>query len=176
MKLLILALAFLLALPANAEDARISGEIQTCSMEYAPVCGSKQVQCVTTPCNPIYETYSNGCMMRADGAELVHVGECTDSETGPIVSSEKPYTPPSGCVAWFDGCNSCHGGAGNAACSKKACATYAPGYCSMWKQAIPPASVDPKIEAETEASAPTAAPNTPASFLSRVWTFLFGWL
>lgn len=43
-----------------------------CTMEYNPVCASKQVQCITTPCNPIQQTYSNTCMMNADQATLVH--------------------------------------------------------------------------------------------------------
>lgn len=176
MKSLLLALAFLVALPASAETTLIRGEAQVCSMEYAPVCGSKQVQCVTTPCNPVYETYSNGCMMRADGAELVHVGECIDSESGPIISNEEPYTPPSGCIAWFDGCNSCRGEAGSAACSKKACTTYAPGYCTMWKQTTPPATADVSVDAEVDVEATTSATSTRASFFTRVWGFLFGWL
>jgi hypothetical protein len=34
---------------------------QMCTREYAPVCGSVRVQCVTTPCPPVEETFSNGC-------------------------------------------------------------------------------------------------------------------
>lgn len=50
-----------------------------CTMEYAPVCGSKQVQCIKAPCDPIKKTYSNMCMMNADGASFVSQGECTDT-------------------------------------------------------------------------------------------------
>jgi hypothetical protein len=42
-----------------------------CTMEYAPVCGEKQVQCVATPCDAVRETYSNSCMAGADGATIV---------------------------------------------------------------------------------------------------------
>jgi hypothetical protein len=34
---------------------------RACTREYAPVCGLVSVQCVTTPCNPVPETFSNGC-------------------------------------------------------------------------------------------------------------------
>lgn len=36
-----------------------------CTMEYAPVCASVQVQCITTPCNPVKQTFSNSCMARS---------------------------------------------------------------------------------------------------------------
>lgn len=32
-----------------------------CTTEYAPVCGLVQVQCITTPCDPVPETFSNSC-------------------------------------------------------------------------------------------------------------------
>ncbi len=32
-----------------------------CTREYQPVCGLVEVQCITTPCNPVPETFSNGC-------------------------------------------------------------------------------------------------------------------
>jgi len=38
-----------------------------CTMEYRPVCGLVEIQCVTTPCEPIPETFSNGCMACAQG-------------------------------------------------------------------------------------------------------------
>lgn len=34
---------------------------RACTREYAPVCGLVSVQCVTTPCNPVPETFGNGC-------------------------------------------------------------------------------------------------------------------
>ncbi len=60
-----------------------------CTREYMPVCGSKPIVCITTPCNPIPQTYSNQCEMKADGATLLYQGECKVS-TGnlpPVISS-----------------------------------------------------------------------------------------
>lgn len=36
-------------------------QTQACTKEYRPVCGLIAILCVTTPCNPIPETFSNGC-------------------------------------------------------------------------------------------------------------------
>lgn len=35
-----------------------------CTMEYAPVCGEIQVQCVKAPCPPIKETFANTCIAK----------------------------------------------------------------------------------------------------------------
>lgn len=60
-----------------------------CTREYKPVCGSKSVVCVTTPCNPIQQTYSNSCTMKADGATLLYDGSCraTENNKPPVISS-----------------------------------------------------------------------------------------
>ena len=34
---------------------------EACIEIYDPVCGQVQVECVTTPCNPVKETFSNSC-------------------------------------------------------------------------------------------------------------------
>ena len=47
-----------------------------CTREYMPVCGSIQVQCVTTPCDPVRETFSNDCVAKAAGAFDITEGEC----------------------------------------------------------------------------------------------------
>ena len=64
------------------------GTSATCTKEYKPVCGSKQVVCITTPCNPIQQTYSNKCMMSADGATFVHEGQCRNDfgNKPPVIS------------------------------------------------------------------------------------------
>jgi len=38
-------------------------KVQTsiCTTDYTPVCAKVQVQCFTTPCNPIQTTFSNAC-------------------------------------------------------------------------------------------------------------------
>ena len=58
-------------------DAQKAAEI--CTMEYAPVCGQVAVECVTTPCNPVPETFSNGCMACAHGKVVAYTaGACTE--------------------------------------------------------------------------------------------------
>lgn len=71
----------------------------TCTMEYAPVCGSKQVQCIKAPCNPVQQTYSNKCMMTGDGATFLYDGACRPQATDPANDPQ--------CKVWFDGCNTC---------------------------------------------------------------------
>lgn len=39
---------------------------EACIEIYAPVCGLQQVQCVTTPCNPVPVNFSNGCFACMD--------------------------------------------------------------------------------------------------------------
>lgn len=41
-------------------------EAEACIEIYAPVCASYQVQCVTTPCNPVPKSYPNSCFACAD--------------------------------------------------------------------------------------------------------------
>lgn len=41
-------------------------QAEACIEIYAPVCASYQVQCVTTPCNPVPKSYSNSCFACAD--------------------------------------------------------------------------------------------------------------
>ena len=40
--------------------------VDMCTEQYAPVCAAYQVQCVTTPCNPVPRTYSNSCFACMD--------------------------------------------------------------------------------------------------------------
>lgn len=32
-----------------------------CTQQYDPVCGLTQVECITTPCDPVPQTYGNAC-------------------------------------------------------------------------------------------------------------------
>lgn len=59
-----------------------------CTMEYAPVCGSVQVQCIMAPCKPIRETFSNSCMAQARSATNITPGACGDAPS--------PIIPPGG--------------------------------------------------------------------------------
>ncbi len=74
----------------NRAQIRIGGDGVACTKEYLPVCGSKPIVCITTPCNPIEQTYGNRCMMNADGATFVHDGKCgVDNSSGnarPVIS------------------------------------------------------------------------------------------
>ena len=48
-----------------------------CTMEYAPVCASVQIQCIKAPCDPIEQTFSNKCVMGTNKlAKFLHDGEC----------------------------------------------------------------------------------------------------
>ena len=68
---------------------RVGDQPVGCTKEYRPVCGSKPIVCITTPCNPIQQTYSNRCMMDADNATFVHEGVCRDDNGNrpPSISS-----------------------------------------------------------------------------------------
>lgn len=53
-------------------------QAEACTMEYAPVCGLVQVQCFTEPCNPVPETFSNGCSACAQGNVISYTqGQCS---------------------------------------------------------------------------------------------------
>lgn len=106
--------------------------IQACTMQYSPVCGAREVQCVRAPCYPVYETFGNRCSLNAEHAQYIHDGECSPEETGPYNPQEpEAYIPPATCTAWFDGCNSCaRGENGGVACTKKFCSKPTAGYCT----------------------------------------------
>lgn len=56
-------------------DAQKATEI--CTMEYAPVCGLVDVQCVTAPCPPIPQTFGNACGACGTGNVTAYIqGEC----------------------------------------------------------------------------------------------------
>lgn len=58
---------------------KAANEPVACTMEYAPVCAKVQVQCVTTPCEPVYETFGNACTMNANkNATFAYNGECKE--------------------------------------------------------------------------------------------------
>lgn len=47
-----------------------------CTMQYAPVCGTVQVQCITTPCDGVRQDFGNACMASAAKAVDITEGEC----------------------------------------------------------------------------------------------------
>jgi hypothetical protein len=55
-----------------------SKQAQMCMDLYAPVCGAVEVQCVTAPCNPIPQTFSNGChACLEENVNAYTEGECS---------------------------------------------------------------------------------------------------
>lgn len=140
-----------------------------CTMQYEPVCGAKEVQCIKAPCYPVYQTYGNSCVLGAEGAVFVHAGECTAADTGPLKGSTT-YTPPAQCVAWFDGCNQCGRGAnGETFCTEKACLdTPAAGYCTKYAdkpEPTPTPEPAPVVTSTTTADAEVSA-EAPGFFAS----------
>ncbi len=59
-----------------------------CTMEYAPVCWEKQVQCIKAPCNPIQKTYSNKCILNAEKAVYLYSWECKDTNTEWVTNTD----------------------------------------------------------------------------------------
>lgn len=57
--------SFLEFLSGNSEEkiycTQESRKAQACTADYNPVCGYVQVECITAPCNPVPETFSNSC-------------------------------------------------------------------------------------------------------------------
>ncbi len=166
------------ALPVSAQEA--DGII--CTAQYSPVCGAKQVQCITAPCYPVYQTYGNSCMLGAQNGAFIHDGECTAQETGPVLPT-KPYVPPASCTAWYDGCNNCGKDAkGQTMCTERAClGTQAPGYCTAYK-ANPPVVTPANPPANTGGdtsdallSIPVIEPTPEPGFLQRLWNMILSW-
>lgn len=85
----------------NASGAILTGQTETClawtndlptepvacTMEYAPVCASIQVQCFAAPCPAVQQTFGNACSMNANpNATFLYTGECgSPAATGMIV-------------------------------------------------------------------------------------------
>ena len=54
-----------------------SSRPEACTMQYEPVCGLVQVECITTPCNPVPETFGNGCSACGNDRVISYTeGEC----------------------------------------------------------------------------------------------------
>lgn len=48
-----------------------------CTKIYLPVCAKVEVACITTPCKPVEQTFSNKCMMENnERATFLHDGKC----------------------------------------------------------------------------------------------------
>lgn len=149
---------------------------------YQPVCAAQQVECFAAPCYPVYKTYSNSCFAGLENATILHEGECTAAETGPIKPAPT-YTPPPGCVAWFDGCNSCGKAGTGAVCTQMACTgTPKAGYCTAYATTTTTVHTSTTTTGTSTSTTATssAATTTPAapqahSFLYRFWHAIISW-
>ncbi|MCE9644024.1 hypothetical protein K8Q93_02160 [Candidatus Parcubacteria bacterium] len=171
---ILFAAAVLLPGSASAQGER------ACTMQYDPVCGAKQVQCITTPCYPQYQTYGNSCMMGSDGATLIHRGECTPEESGPVKTPPAPatFTPPESCRTWYDGCNSCaRMSNGAAACTKRYCEKPQQGYCTTFDKGKPGSSTQ-DVPSTTSSTTPIEDQEDfkPFSFIKRFWIHVLSWM
>lgn len=52
-----------------------------CTADYTPVCGKVQVQCVTAPCDPVWETFSNACTAHNAWATEIMSWACVTTGT-----------------------------------------------------------------------------------------------
>lgn len=64
------------------EDLRISCTPEQrdvfCTQQYEPVCGLVNIQCITTPCDPVEEVFGNACTACSNSLVGSYVpGECT---------------------------------------------------------------------------------------------------
>ncbi|MEK7462726.1 MAG: hypothetical protein AAB618_04105 [Patescibacteria group bacterium] len=75
------------ACPSEAEDKKTivctkeQKQAEACIEIYAPVCAEVQVECVTTPCNPVPQTYSNSCFACASSRVVSYTeGSCEGAD------------------------------------------------------------------------------------------------
>lgn len=139
----------------------LAAEPTMCTMQYDPVCATKDGST---------RTYGNSCTAGAEGAVILHGGECRD---------EAAYVPPASCTAWFDGCNRCtRMENGDAACTLMACAGEPQaGYCTAYAADASEEPLPLEEAAATSSVQATSATTSPAdvtmgSFFSRLWTYL----
>lgn len=57
-------------------DNTSNDEVGACTMDYTPVCWEIEIQCITTPCNNIRETFSNKCVAEQSNAINIVQWEC----------------------------------------------------------------------------------------------------
>jgi hypothetical protein len=61
----------------TVHECTVSERNRACTREYRPVCALVSVQCVTTPCPPVPETFGNGCSACAQSNVLSYTdGAC----------------------------------------------------------------------------------------------------
>lgn len=79
---------------------------QACTKEYMPVCGQVQVQCITTPCDLVKETFANKCTACANELTISYTeGECESNLAGgtvPAGDTESQCTSIGGTWTGYD--------------------------------------------------------------------------
>ncbi len=62
---------------AGAFMCDVNNRPEACTMQYEPVCGSVEVQCFTEPCDPVTQTFGNGCTACSNQNVISYTkGEC----------------------------------------------------------------------------------------------------
>ncbi len=80
-----LLFSLLISILTGMSYASAASDTTACTADYTPVCGSVQVQCITAPCLPVRETFSNSCMANVSHATNVTIGACDGSVITPPV-------------------------------------------------------------------------------------------
>lgn len=52
-----------------------------CTADYTPVCGLVRVECITTPCNPVPETFSNACTACSNSRVISYMNGACETAT-----------------------------------------------------------------------------------------------
>jgi hypothetical protein len=74
---LLTMLIFLWSCATNNIDTIIDINSEVwCPEIYTPVCWEIEIQCITTPCDNIKETFSNSCFAKKQNAINIVKGEC----------------------------------------------------------------------------------------------------
>ena len=58
-----------------------SRNVDACIEIYQPVCANVQVQCITTPCDPVPQTYSNSCFACTDKNVISYTARACEGDT-----------------------------------------------------------------------------------------------
>lgn len=73
-----------------AVDVQVTIEPAVCTADYNPVCAKVEVQCITAPCDPVRETFSNRCMaLNNPLVKEVKAGACENGWVGVIVGGDR---------------------------------------------------------------------------------------
>lgn len=59
-----------------AKDLPEVGDEVVCTLQYDPVCGQVQVQCIKAPCPPLWTNFSNDCFAKGSDAKNIQRGTC----------------------------------------------------------------------------------------------------